>query len=250
MPPTESFTDSPESIAISHLTTSPTSSPTSTATTLAQPIESAFHTKSPTSDIEQRLWSLWNAVLHHAVCKSADPDGQQRLRELVTKIQCLPDVRREEDGAECTVFSKKLWSELPVFSAAMREWWDKKSLLDSDKASDPESQKEWVELNAFAAILTASAPSTPATDFSLYGLWTLREALEDPVEADEVPTAAVRAASVWFEYAAQRLWELSKEGKTFEGKVAREGKGFAGREWRGYGEERWQAWTERPLRLR
>lgn len=108
----------------------------------------------------------------------------------------------------------------------------------------------WLNLNAFTATLVATiharkAPLPPSSDFSLYGIWTIRMALEDNEDQTKIDQISVEAAAAWFAYAAPALWDLSREGKDFDGKIAKQGQAMQGKEWRGFGKERWQVWEEK-----
>ena len=50
------------------------------------------------------------------------------------------------------------------------------------------------------------------------------------------------AAKAWFSYANETLERLSKEEKTFDGKIARPGDKYKEREWRGFNAERLEIW--------
>jgi hypothetical protein len=86
--------------------------------------------------------------------------------------------------------------DLPVFGAQMRETWN----------FDPPavSPGTWANLNAFAAQLTVAG-----IDFSLYGVWALRDALEQ----DERDVSMVLPAAVqWFRCAGPVLASLALNG--------------------------------------
>ena len=96
-------------------------------------------------------------------------------------------------------------------------------------------------MNAFVARLLASDPNDDL-GLALFGIWAIREALE---EGKKAPDAALAAAAVWFVYAGSTLWKYSREGKTFDGKVAKPGSAFQDNEWRGFSQARWGAWQEK-----
>jgi hypothetical protein len=101
----------------------------------------------------------------------------------------------------------------------------------------------WTNINAFAARLTAAA----AVDFSVYGIWAMRSALETPIDAlpaDEVP-AALQAASAWLQLAgrpmhdSEQRWARSPQ----HGDPARGGPLYEGPP--GFCAERWALWRAR-----
>lgn len=77
---------------------------------------------------------------------------------------------------------------------------------------------------------------------SLYAIWTVRSALEEQQQPSDVTLAA---AAVWFVTAAPALRDLSREEKTFDGKVAKTGPLFKGEEWKGFTKGRWRSWGQR-----
>lgn len=102
-----------------------------------------------------------------------------------------------------------------------------------------------MNLNAFTAALVAAAQSKAngKPDFSLYCIWTVRNGLEEDLEM--VPEVAVAAASAWFVFAARTIAELCREGKSFEGKIAKGGFNFQDQGWTGFSSDRWRAWESR-----
>jgi len=99
----------------------------------------------------------------------------------------------------------------------------------------------WINLNAFSARLMALPK--PSLDFSLFGIWTLRAALE----GSQISSSAawIGAAACWPLYAGETIYRMCRDKKTFDGKMAKPGDGFDVEQWRGYSTERWQAWRER-----
>ena len=112
-------------------------------------------------------------------------------------------------------------------------------------ASDPSQQEhraDWLSINAFAARLTATSSFPDSgTSFALFGLWTLRSALEDEQELD----ANIPAAAQWVLFAGGKLYTLEEEYKPKKGggDPGRGGKLWKGR--RGFSLERWAFWKEK-----
>jgi hypothetical protein len=119
--------------------------------------------------------------------------------------------------------------------------------LDSEGG---EQIDKWVNMNAFVARLTSlSRPSDPL-DFSLYGIWALRAALEDQNPENNMPPAqSIKAAAVWMIYASRAMWERSVSEQVYEGKTAREGTTLRGSDWKGCSKERWGTWKDRFSRI-
>ncbi|PVH86898.1 hypothetical protein DL98DRAFT_510361 [Cadophora sp. DSE1049] len=126
---------------------------------------------------------------------------------------------------------------MPLFGASMRSAWNR---APNSGSKDGFSPTEWINLNAFVARLTALSLSLsiPAFDFSLYAIWTLRSAFE----TSKGDAAAVEAAKMWFLYAGEAIEQLSRDGKSFEGPIAKAGEKYPDMEWKGFSEERLAVW--------
>ncbi|WP_189082503.1 DUF3632 domain-containing protein [Mangrovihabitans endophyticus] len=118
------------------------------------------------------LWAVWDRVVHAAT--DGDDTARDRLVALLVGV-------RDRDAA--TRDGGLRWAELPLLGAVMREAWNWGSPPDGDRQT-------WVNLNAFAARLTAVG-----IDCSTYAVWTLRAALEEPGDPDQLA-----AAVAWFRH--------------------------------------------------
>jgi hypothetical protein len=110
---------------------------------------------------------------------------------------------------------------------------------DPDLTAD-ELQK-WENKNAYYAQVWAASNSTylnssPYAHTALVRAFEYREPLGIPADA------AVRTASWWFVYAADKLWANVKEGRT----IGRGGPGkkYEEKLWEGFELERWGAWEQ------
>jgi hypothetical protein len=113
--------------------------------------------------------------------------------------------------------------------------------------TEEEEKTQWININAFLAILTkdnAESSSGGPLDFSLYGIWSLRDALEGD-ESATLPQYKKDTAKVWIKLAGQTLKKLSEQEKTFDGKMAAPGSAFSSKQWKGYNNERWEVWNTR-----
>lgn len=128
---------------------------------------------------EGQLWELWYSVLHAAkrIPWNEEP-GQHKLLDLVNALKGRPD---PPPPAGQTVALKKdwiwesgsVWSSLLMLGPSAREVWNDSCGCGSGWLV-PE-QNAWINVNAFVARLTASGTA----DFFTYGIWALREALEE-----------------------------------------------------------------------
>lgn len=111
------------------------------------------------------------------------------------------------------------------------------------------ARSAWINLNAFAATLVSTqhsaTPAPASSDFPLYAIWTIRMALEDSAPSPASDKTSQAAAAAWLAYAAPALLGMSRQGKEFEGKMAKQGQAIEGKEWRGFNEERWGVWEEK-----
>ncbi|KFY21738.1 hypothetical protein V493_07159 [Pseudogymnoascus sp. VKM F-4281 (FW-2241)] len=208
--------------------------PSAAARALIAPAEQKFSTGSPESDIEGGLRPVWGSIVDVA----ADTEHQSQ-GPLVAVVRAVQQQDFAKDGAsEVTVWGEKVkvWSDLPLFGATVRDAWNR---APSTGSADDFSASQWRNINAFLARLTSLSPSTPAFDFSMFGLWTLRSAFEG---TNEPSPADVDAANVWFEYAEDVLTKLSKEGKSFPAKVGAGGGSYADKEWTGFNPQRLEVW--------
>jgi hypothetical protein len=164
------------------------------AAAFTEPIDRVFlHDDAWDDHVEGMLWSAWQAVISAA--DTPDDAVQSRLVGLLTAIKGRGILARG-DGQECTVWDMRAHVDLPVFGAQMRETWN--------FAPPAVSPGTWANLNAFVAQLTAGG-----IDFSLYGIWALRDALEmDEQDVSPVLPAAVQ----WFRCAGPVLASLALKG--------------------------------------
>ncbi|KAM0718910.1 hypothetical protein Q7P37_005982 [Cladosporium fusiforme] len=211
-----------------------------------KPTEDTYMNPQSASEVESQLWRTWKAVIAAATQTPHDSAGRQKLADFVLELQNRPVL--ESNGNTCKVWDAVVWKDLPIFGPSMREAWNSAAT----ESSPTSARTAWLNLNAFTATLVATThsrnnPTPPGSDFSLYAIWTIRMALEDSGDESEqkLDQTARQAAAAWFAYAAPALWDLSCQGKEFEGKIAKQGMAMQGKEWRGFGKDRWAVWEER-----
>lgn len=204
-------------------------SPEAGAAAFTEPISSAFLRDDAWDDyLEGMLWTAWQVVVSAA--DTPDDAVRGRLVSLLTAIKGQGILARA-DGRECTVWGLRVYVDLPVFGPQMRETWN-----DSPPNMSPGS---WANLNAFAAQLTVGG-----IDFSLYGIWALRDALE----ADDGDVSSVLPAAVeWFRWAGPVLASLALSGAVRDDGAAWTGPLCVnvGLTDLGYTTRRWNFWKSR-----
>lgn len=201
--------------------------------------------------LESLLRKSWNSILHLASQQSHSSKQQDSLVELLKALMTQTPSLKDTNGKDVEVDGSKVWNGLPLFGQQARESWN----FPDDKEVDIKTRDTWININAFVARLTATAVNAhsgerqdyTALDFSLYGVWSLRSALEEDLSvlpAKTTSDASIGAAAVWILYAGPTLKGLSGSGKTYSGKAARAGFKYKDQEWRGYNKDRWEAWTK------
>lgn len=212
------------------------------------------YAKSAVSDndkLESLLRKSWNSILHLASQQSYSSEQQDSLVELLKALMTQTPSLKDASGKDVEVDGSKVWNGLPLFGQQARECWN----FPDDKEVDTKTRDTWINVNAFVARLTAAAVNAhggerqdyTALDYSLYGIWSLRSALEEDLSvlpAKTTSDASIGAAAVWMIYAGPTLKGLSGSDKTYSGKAARAGFKYKDQEWRGYNKDRWEAWTK------
>ncbi|MBM2615906.1 DUF3632 domain-containing protein [Actinoplanes sp. LDG1-06] len=138
-------------------------------------------------ELEGLLWALWGEVVGAAA--AGEP-----LDDLVARLTAVREI--DLDGRR--VGGRRLFGDLPVFGAQMREAWN---LVPPERTVE-----SWTRLNGFAARLTAAG-----VDFSLFGLWSIGTALETFAPPSEHLPAAVE----WFEHCGPELAAATRHRRTF-----------------------------------
>ncbi|KAG9825786.1 hypothetical protein KCU98_g15599, partial [Aureobasidium melanogenum] len=201
------------------------------------------------TELETHLCGLWNSFLHLSSQQSHSSKQQGELVKLLQALATDAPALKDTNGGEVEVDGSKVWQGLPLFGQQARECWN----FPDHKEVDTKTRDIWVNVNAFVARLTAVAINQhggerqgySALDYSLYGIWSLRSALEEEREnspGKNTIDASVGAAAAWIVYAGPTLKGLSDSNKTYSGKVAKPGSKFKDQEWRGYTKDRWQTW--------
>ncbi|KAI8652007.1 hypothetical protein NCS56_01417300 [Fusarium sp. Ph1] len=203
---------------------------------LADPSRTAFVKDGDLSRFEEELNALWSNILSAA---EKTPHGQQdKLVDVMRAIKGMPEPVHE--GKKIEIWGQETrWDQLPMFGALTRERLD---------IAQSRSGQAFVNINAFFARLTVAN----IEDNLLFAIWVFRDALEDPAEdeiAQKTSPELLKAAAVWFIYAAESLAKARDEAEQFDGKVARPGDSLSAFKdvpgWRGFCPDRWNVWKAR-----
>ncbi|EAQ83163.1 predicted protein [Chaetomium globosum CBS 148.51] len=194
-------------------------------------------TQTQQASIGDFVWRAYNALFDAA--ERTPPARQGPLLEFVARLR--ETVVTGEDGEVLRHEGGELWRELPTLGWEVRDRWNFDS---SDPAATAKQRTEWENLNAFVAQLTARSSSDPdgPLDFSMFGLWVMRDAFE--AENGVGSDTAVRLAALWVNFAGAYLRKLSVNGYEFSARIGIPNGKYAGREWKGFNEERWKAWGD------
>ncbi|KAI8650379.1 hypothetical protein NCS57_01371400 [Fusarium keratoplasticum] len=203
---------------------------------LTDPSRTAFVKDGDLSRFEEGLNALWYNILSAA--EKTPHDQQDKLVDVMRAIKGMPEPVHE--GKKIEIWGQETrWDELPMFGALTRERLD---------IAQSRSGQAFVNINAFFARLTAAN----IEDNLLFAIWVFRDGLEDPAEdeiAQKTSPELLKAAAVWFIYAAESLAKARDEAEQFDGKVARPGESLSAFKdvpgWRGFCPDRWNVWKAR-----
>lgn len=164
---------------------------------------------------EGHLWDLYYAILMGArKIPWSKTEQQGRLVDLVRGLKARPDPQRPDDPTDSLrndwIFaSGKLWSNLTMLGPSARESWNDMPGCGAGYAL-PEIHG-WQNVNAFVATLSAEKVS----DLWLYGIWALRDGLEEinveKTRAEELHTR-VSTAAVWILTVGKAMYERCQAG--------------------------------------
>lgn len=188
-------------------------------------------------------------------CRS-EPAKQRKLVELVSRLQ-KQKVKHPSTGEQIGEGGRfRVWTDLPSLSSLILRYWNDFAYGKDTDTTDlvkttPEELERFGNLNAFLAQLTQAAPADYDKEFnpmdiSLKAVWTMCIALEGNKAPEALPeTSAMRAACMWFIYAADALWAHVTNAHTFPD-YCRAGPGprYKGKAWNGFNRERWLVWEQ------
>ncbi|KAH6847181.1 hypothetical protein B0I37DRAFT_374428 [Chaetomium sp. MPI-CAGE-AT-0009] len=188
------------------------------------------------SSIGDFVWAAYCAVL--GAVDRTPAERQAPLLEFVARLR--KTTVTGADGKPLVHEGGELWTDLPTFGWVVRDRWN---FDPSDPAATAQQRAKWENLTAFVAQLTARSESADnPLDFSLFGLWAMRDAFE--ADGGVGSEAAVRLAALWVRFAGARLRKLSADGHELSAKLGVSRGKYADRGWKGFNEERWKAWGE------
>ncbi|KAH7040615.1 uncharacterized protein B0I36DRAFT_311095 [Microdochium trichocladiopsis] len=143
------------------------------------------------------LFQFWRDLFSAAEqAPSSDHPALDKLVLFVRELSLQGDV-------EIKVWEKRIWKDLPVLGAALREKLDGPAQARNRDEQDAVNAA-WVKFHAFAARLMAAN----VIDLTTQALWMLRDGLEEQLTAgSKEANREVLTATVWIEYAGPLLFE-------------------------------------------
>ncbi|KAF3167661.1 hypothetical protein TWF751_008044 [Orbilia oligospora] len=234
----------------------------STELTALSSLTSSITPTTPPSTISTYLETLWNSFLL-LVCQTEWSSlTHTKLAIFVQRLQnhssSSSPFDEQNDNTPLPKYNDTefTWSQLPDLNIYIRDWYNFSPPFSQSSTPLPGlvfSKDEWINLNAFLATLTrtslsAEIPKSP-TDYSLYAIWSLRCLEVSPETLHTLDPADIQTAAVWIVTAKTEIYKLCKEGKEYEGNLARGGEGFSEKRWKGFSLERWTVWEDAFKRL-
>ncbi|KAL2817611.1 hypothetical protein BJX63DRAFT_385522 [Aspergillus granulosus] len=200
---------------------------------------------SDSTSVEEALGRLWNLVIALA---SDSPTHHDKLVDVLVDISELPNATDHASSTPLSLHDMQVWKDLPTLGWIFREEWNLSINPNSSAEKQSRAIIRWINMNRFAALLMATEESVFAS-YSWFGLVTLRQALETPI--DEMDTthspldAWVPAAAAWIEVLGVEIYDWDEE---FPSGGNRGAPGRGGPLWKGkhgFCKERWALWRER-----
>ncbi|KAF7187966.1 hypothetical protein HII31_10866 [Pseudocercospora fuligena] len=175
----------------------------------------------------------WACVL---VAAREKPEMQEKLVELLQAMVTLPAPKGEKAD---------VWQELPGLGMEFNHEWNALEIAQDGKKRQ-DGIDAFVHINQFAAKLFEA--DSRRFDYSMFALWTMRDALESTVSHRNQDTgpldAFLPAAAAWIDLAGKSLRQCKDDFPPDRG--ANPGKG--GPLWEGkhgFCHERWSLWQKR-----
>ncbi|KAI6864610.1 hypothetical protein KC343_g6071 [Hortaea werneckii] len=203
-------------------------------------------------DLAAGIGLIWATIIISAKEK---PDHIEQLGDVLVKIAQLPDAV-DEHGSPLILYGMQIWHRMPTFSWELNDEYngfhiptdEQRQLLPPARrnVSSSELVTQLANLNTLVAMLTKTR--LQAFDFSLFALWTMRAALEIPVDktrSDQPLDAWIPAAAAWIRITGDQVFRWGHEYPSgpLEGAPGKGGPMWQGKH--GLCHERWQLWHSR-----
>lgn len=165
---------------------------------------------------EHHLWLLWDLFIVLVKQIPHSHPWQAKLVELLAAIKKVPAPSSPDRESFEREYGFRLWVDLPIFGADIRETWNQgpweKSLearqfIDQHWWMRPFSVDVWVRLNAFIARVTVAS----VLNFESFAIWLLHHALEEPRRADGLDDT-LPAAATWILHAGNIIYHNGAYG--------------------------------------
>lgn len=114
--------DSPQYEAITTYLADTTPDTDGTIEAFCQPIEEKYQSTSSSSDVEELLWTAWQAVVAIAASIPYSSTSRETLASLLVQLAYRPALTN--DGQTCEIDSMVVWRDLPILGWELREAWN------------------------------------------------------------------------------------------------------------------------------
>ncbi|KAL9597311.1 MAG: hypothetical protein Q9219_005235 [cf. Caloplaca sp. 3 TL-2023] len=211
-------------------------SPRDTALALTTPINRFLSSDSEETDDSPDEFAIWSAIF--AIVRQY-PHSSPAIPALVALLGAIKDT---PTPTPLKRNGMTYWTDLPHFGWEARENWNRTVGEADDSQGYSCSVAQWASMNAFVAQLTVADVS----DFRMYCIWALRDALEEvPGERSKTGHVTdldnlVPAAAVWMLVAGSMVY-AECIGSNSEERTKRGGPLWEG----GPILERWRFWKQR-----
>ncbi|KAM0252878.1 hypothetical protein ACHAQJ_007508 [Trichoderma viride] len=191
----------------------------------------------PQDEPEGFLWTLWTLLIEIAKRIPLDDARAQSLVEITRNLKA-----KQSASIEIWTSPHKLWTDMPLFGAVMREAWN--AAPEFNNSPDQATKiAQWISLNSFAARLLGSSVQS----WTNFALWELRDRLEEPLPSEQARDTHLTTASEWITHAGKVLYDEARKGAQLdEEKVQslRPGSLLEGGS-SGFSEARWNFWKKK-----
>ncbi|KAF5857335.1 hypothetical protein ETB97_005950 [Aspergillus alliaceus] len=181
-------------------------------------------------DLETFLWQVWDIFIQVARRIPHNHPFQDHMANLVESLASLPPLT-----VNIWQTSTRLWTDLPLLGPSMREAWI--SPTYEGRTPTIEEAQSWINLNSFAARLL----KLNMTLWTVFAVWELREALEEPCEGSRLD-CNVRVAAQWITHGASSLYRKADK-RIQDDRVIANGSLYKGDNTLCF--ERWKFWKDR-----
>ncbi|MCJ1388274.1 hypothetical protein MMC18_001119 [Xylographa bjoerkii] len=178
----------------------------------------------------RKLWRLWTLVF----------DAAQELPETHPILVDLVREFRERADAHLKYGSDTIdWTDAPKFD---QNWRDTHDSLEAWRENSPEESQRWINFSAFSARVATANISDLDT---IWGFFTIRDALEAEGQSPALLSMDVCASAQWILYAGKAIYQTKNSHVSEHWKIDKSQKTALWKGEPGFSRQRWAFWKER-----